>query len=203
MAPEEVRLSELKNEYKSYYKNYVLLITLGLLWLISAFAGRFDIQSSIFLLFLGITLFKPVLSLTGKILRTPGIHREESLKLLTRLIMIGILFGLIAGFFPFTENINLFFPTFSIIFGLIFGTIAYSTSLKTYAGLAVLLVTGGAYIGYYHPEEFSLAGYYSGYVMTGMGIVNGIFGKKVRVSFRFLRKKIRNDIPPLNHGHLK
>lgn len=194
MSAEEVRLSELKNEYKSYYKNYLLLLTLGLIWLLAAYAGTWDIQVGILFLFSGITLFKPALSLIGKLIRTPKIHKEESLQLLTRLIILGILFGLTVGFFPFTENINLFFPTFTVIFGIIFGIIAYSTGLRTYVLLALLLMGGGAYIGYYQAEEFSSAGYYSGYIMTGLGVVNGIFGKKVRLSFCFLRKKFKKNI---------
>jgi hypothetical protein len=194
MSAEEVRLNELKNEYKSYYKNYLLLLTLGLIWLIAAIVGSYDIQISILVLFLGITLFKPCLSFIGKLLGAPKIHKEESLKLLTRLIIIGILFGLIIGFFPFTENINLFFPTFTVIFGVIFGTIAYSTGLRTYAILAVILVAGGAYIGYYQEESFSDSGYFTAFAITSLGIINGIFGKKVRISFVFLRKKIKKNI---------
>lgn len=198
MSAEEVRLVELKNEYKSYYKNYLLLLTLGIIWLVSGFIGTMDIQLSIFVLFFGITLFKPCLSVIGKLLGAPKIHKEESLKLLSRLIIIGILFGLIVGFFPFTENLNLFFPTFTVIFGVIFGAIAYSTSLRTYAILAIALVVGGAYIGYYRGDEFATAGFYSGFVITGIGIINGIFGKKVRISFVFLKKKFKKNLKNLS-----
>ncbi len=85
---EELRLKALKNTYKDYYKNYLLLFTLGIIWLISAFVATYEIQVSIFLLFLGITLFKPALSLVTKILGVTKIHNDESLKLLIKLISI-------------------------------------------------------------------------------------------------------------------
>jgi hypothetical protein len=191
---EQLQLNALKNEYRAYYKNYLLLLSIGLLWILSAFVGTFDIQISIFILFLGVTLFKPILFGLGTLLRAPKIYKDESLTLLTRLILIGTIFGVIAGFFPFTENINLFFPTFTIIFGLIFAAIAYCTGLRMYWLLSAALIVGGSYIGHNFPEEFITAGYFAGFTMTGFGVINGIFGKKARVSFRFLSKKLKTNL---------
>jgi hypothetical protein len=191
---EEIRLKNLKNDYKDYYKNYLLLFTLGLIWLLSAFVAAFEIQVSIFLLFLGICLFKPALFLVTKILRTPKIHNDESLKLLTKLIVLGIVIGVIVGFFPFVENINLFFPTFTIIFGLIFACVGYSAQLKNYILLGVLMIAGGIYIGYFYPQEFTYGGYFSGIVMTGFGLINGIIGKKMQITLRYLRKRMKMNL---------
>lgn len=194
---EKLRLKELKNEYKEYYKNYLLLFTLGLIWLLSAFAAIFEIQLAILLLFLGITLFKPALSLVTKILRVTKIHNDESLKLLIKLIAIGILIGVIVGFFPFVENINLFYPTFTIIFGLIFTCVGYSAQLKNYIVLGILMIAGAIYIGYYFPGEFTYGGYFSGITMTGFGLINGIIGKKMQISLRYLRKKMKMNLNTL------
>lgn len=191
---EELQLKKLKSEYKEYYKNYSLLLTLGLIWLGAAYAGTFEFQLSILFLFLGITLFKPVLSVTSKLLRTPKVAKDESLKLLTKLIIIGILFGLIVGFFPFLENINLFFPAFTVIFGLIFGGIFVSTRLKVYATLSAALLAEGLYVGYYFPEDFTKAGFYAAYTMCGFGIFYGIVGKKAKIHMRFLKKRLRVNL---------
>jgi hypothetical protein len=82
---------------------------------------------------------------------------------------------MIAGFFPFSSNINMFFPVFTIIFGLIFSVIGFVFKLKSYLILAILLIGGGAYIGYTFEEHFKLAGYYSGIMIIGFAIVFRIF----------------------------
>jgi hypothetical protein len=73
---EQLQLNALKNEYRAYYKNYLLLLTIGLLWSLSAFVGKFDIQISIFILFLGATLFKPIMFGLGTLLRAPKIYND-------------------------------------------------------------------------------------------------------------------------------
>jgi len=197
MSADEKRLQKLKSDYKEYFKNYSLLLTLGLIWIGAAYAGTFEIQLSILILFAGVTLFKPILSITTILLRAPKIHKDESLKILTKLIIIGILFGLIAGFFPFQENLNLFFPAFSVIFGFIFAAIAVTSGLKIYGVLSLVLITGGVYIGYNYPEDFTIGGFFSGYCMATLGILSGIFGKKARITFRFLKRKLNNKIPAI------
>ena len=191
MALDTLKVKELKYTYKEYYKNYSILLTLGLIWLLSAYVGTFEWQLSILILLLGVTLFQPILFLASKTLGAKNIHKDESLKLLTKSIIIGILFGLIVGFFPFVENINLFFPAFTVMFGIIFGAIWYAAGLRVYGLVALLLIGGGAYIGYYFPEDFTRAGYYSAFVMTGFGILSGIFGKKAHITLKFLRRRVK------------
>ncbi|MBX9853689.1 MAG: hypothetical protein K2X86_18245 [Cytophagaceae bacterium] len=191
MGLEKLKLKELKYAYKEYYKNYSILLTLGLIWLLSAYVGTFEAQLSILILLLGVTLFKPMLFLVSKTLGANKIHKDESLKLLSKSIIIGILFGLIVGFFPFVENINLFFPAFTVIFGIIFGAIWYAAGLRVYGFISLILIVGGIYIGYYFPDDFTRAGYYSAFIMAGFGLLSGIFGKKARITLRFLRKRIK------------
>lgn len=198
MMEHELKISQLKSKYKSYYKNYILLFTIGLIWIIAAYVGTIDIQTSILTWLAGITLFKPGIYFISKIFRTPKIYKDESLQLITKFIILGLILGLVIGFFPFRENINLFYPTFSIVFGLIFSIIGYAGRLKTYIILSLLLVSGGLYFGYNHPEQFSYCGYYSGVVIMSWGLLNGIFGKKERIHFRYLNKQFKNQLNALN-----
>jgi NRPS condensation-like uncharacterized protein len=55
-------------------------------------------------------------------------------------------------------------------------------------------MSGGIYIGLYFPEDFTRAGYFSAFTMTGFGLMNGIFGKKDKITLKFLRKKLDKSI---------
>jgi hypothetical protein len=196
MSLDKLRLEQLRITYKEYYKNYSILLTLGVICLVSAYTAILDIQMSILIFLIGTGFIKPLLYLVSKTLGNNKIHKEESLKLHTKSISIGILLGIIVGFFPFVKNINLFFPTFTILFGIIFGAIGISTSLRMYILISLILISGGIYIGHNYPDDFSRAGYFSAQVMIGFAILNVIFGKRARILFRILRRKIKSEISP-------
>ena len=192
MIGEERKLEKLKYSYRKHYKSYSLQFTLGLIWMLSSYIGKFDIQLSILAMLLGISLFKPALYIITRFLGVRKIHKDESLVHLTKIITIGILFGMIVGFFPFVENINYFFPTFTLIFGLIFACIAYTNRLTNFGILAAILISGSLYLGYAYENEFTYAGFFSGFVLMGFGLLNLIAGKRARIVFRLLNKKAQS-----------
>lgn len=192
MTGEDRKLAKLKNSYRKYYKNYSVQFTLGLIWMLSSYIGKFDIQLSILTMLLGISLFKPALYIITRFLGVRKIHKDENLVHLIKIITIGILFGMIVGFFPFIENINYFFPTFAIIFGLIFACIAYTNKLLNFGILATILTIGSLYLGYTYENEFTYTGFFSGIVLLGFGLLNWIAGKRTQIVFRLLNKKVKS-----------
>jgi hypothetical protein len=198
MTGEEKKLEQLKISYKNFYKNYSIQFTLGLIWLLSALIGKFDLQLSIFSFFFGIALLKPALFLFTSFSGLRKIHKDESINHLTKFITIGILFGMIVVFFPFLENINYFFPAFTLIFGLISICIAYTSRLISYGILGLLLIIGGIYLGYYHDNEFTYGGFYSGSAFLLLDICNGIAGKKYRLTLARMKKVNLNNRHPDN-----
>jgi hypothetical protein len=161
----------LKVGYKEYYNNFLVLGCLGLIWLAAAGIGHIDYHLSILLLFAGFTFFQTILTAVRKKIKLTNINENNPSKMLSTCIMIGIPVGMIAGFYPFTSNINMFFPVFTILFGVIFSVIGFVFKLKSYVILAVILVAGGAYIGYAFEEHFRPAGYYAGIMIMLFSIV--------------------------------
>jgi hypothetical protein len=157
------------------YENSIHLLTLGAIWLLSAFVSTIkEYNISILLLFLGVTLFKPITKIIRKLLALCPLSDEDPIKMLNTCIAIGIPIGLIVGFFPFVENINMFFPIFTVLFGILFGIVAYIFQIKTFATLSFILIAGGIYIGYYYPENFPASGYFTAIVLMSSGIVSRI-----------------------------
>jgi hypothetical protein len=187
-------VEQIKNNYMLFYNNYLLLLTLGVIWLLSAIVSSFNIHISILILLSGITLFRPILFLLGKLLCIPKVYKGEASKLFNKFMILGISFGLVAGFFPFSTSINLFFPTFSIIFGILFGCLAFYFSIGTYSILSFILITIGLYTGYFYPDDFSPAAYTTSFSMISFGLINGLIGEKIKVSYIFNRKKLKRVI---------
>jgi hypothetical protein len=166
---------EIKAGYKEYYNNFLVLTCLGLIWLAAAGIGHIDYHLSILLLFVGFTFFQSIVNMIRKKIRLNNLNENNPSRTLSTCIMIGVPVGMIVGFFPFASNINMFFPVFTILFGLIFSVIGIMFKLKSYMILALILIIGGAYIGYAFEEHFKLAGYYAGGIIIGFAIVFRIF----------------------------
>jgi hypothetical protein len=166
---------EVKAGYKEYYNNFLVLTCLGLIWLAAAGIGHIDHHLSILLLFVGFTFFQTMVNVIRKMVKISNLNENNPSRTLSTCIMIGVPAGMIVGFFPFTSNINMFFPIFTVLFGLIFSVIGFMFKLKSYVILAVILIAGGAYIGYAFEGDFKLAGYYAGGMIIGFGIVFRVF----------------------------
>jgi hypothetical protein len=166
---------EIKSGYKEYYNNFLVLMCLGLIWLAAAGIGHVDYHLSILLLFVGFTFFQSIVNVIRKRVNLNNLNENNPSRTLSTCIMIGVPVGIIIGFFPFATNINMFFPVFTILFGLIFSVIGFMFRLRSYVILAGMLIAGGAYIGYAFEEHFKLAGYYAGITLIGFAIVFRVF----------------------------
>jgi hypothetical protein len=169
------RSEEVRAGYKEYYNNFLVLGCLGLIWLAAAGVGHVNYHLSILLLFIGFTFFQTIVNVVRKKIKLTNINENNPSRMLSTCVMIGVPVGMIAGFYPFTSNINMFFPVFTILFGVIFSIIGFVFKLKSYAILAIILIVGGAYIGYAFEEHFKLAGYYAGIIIIIFALVFRIF----------------------------
>jgi hypothetical protein len=138
--------NEAKSEYKENYNNYLVLLSLGLIWILSALIGFIECHLGILFLFVGLAFFKTITNLIRKKMKVNIVNENNPSRLLSTCIFIGVPMGIMAGFYPFTQNINTFFPVFGILFGLIFMTMAYVFKLKTYSVLGLILISGGLFI---------------------------------------------------------
>jgi hypothetical protein len=163
--------NEVKNEYKEYYNNYMLLGCLGIIWLFAAQIGIIDCHLGILVLFLGLAFFQTIITFIRKKMKLALVNENNPSRILSTSIFIGVPMGIVAGFYPFTQNINMFFPVFGILFGLIFLMMAYVFKLVTYAILGVILIAGGIIIAYNFQNYFSLAGFYTGIMITIFGLM--------------------------------
>ncbi|MFL5728336.1 MAG: hypothetical protein ACJ75J_02510, partial [Cytophagaceae bacterium] len=116
-----------------------------------------------------------IVNVIRKKIRLSNLNENNPSRMLSTCIMIGVPVGMIIGFFPFTTNINMFFPVFTVLFGLIFSVIGFVFRLKSYVILAFILIAGGIYIGYAFEEHFKLAGYYAGIMITAFAILFRLF----------------------------
>lgn len=150
----------------------LFLIALGCVWATAAIVGETKYHFiSILILLSGITLFKPIFQLIQRGFSLVSLSPDDPLKMLNKLLSIGIPIGLIVGFFPFKENINVFFPTFSILFGIIFGIIAYIYQIRLLGLTGILLILSGFYYGLVQTDHFSTAGFTTALLLAGSGIM--------------------------------
>jgi asparagine N-glycosylation enzyme membrane subunit Stt3 len=97
---------------------------------------------------------------------------------------LGVPFGIIFCFLPFINNMNIFFPSFGIILGIIFGIASYVYKLKNYAFLSLTLIIGCFYIAL-QIEQFAIGGYYVAGCLAVFSFLNRIIGE---VKFNFAKK---------------
>ena len=157
---------------KKYHNNSLLLVCLGLLWMISAFIGSIENQLSILSLFIGAAIISPLMSLIRKALRIPYVNDEHPARMALKCLAITIPFGMIAGFFLFVENMNVFYPVFMLIFGLTFGIIGLQFGIKSYTAVGIILIAASAYVFGFHAEKFLAGGYIAAVAMIAAGIVS-------------------------------
>ena len=162
-----------KNYCRKYHNNSLLLMCLGAVWMLSAVLGTYDKRLSILVLFVGVAIISPVMGLIRKSLSIPYVNEEHPARMTMKCLTIAIPFGMIAGFFPFVENMNVFYPVFMLIFGITFGMIGILFNLKSYGVVAAILIAAGFYILGFHSEKF-LAG---GYLASGIMILGGIISR--------------------------
>ncbi|MFN6944947.1 MAG: hypothetical protein ACK4ND_08350 [Cytophagaceae bacterium] len=155
---------------KVLHENAVLLSCLGTIWLIAGLTGMTSYpEISILILFSGLSMFNPIMKYVRKSLKFKS---GNPLKLLITCITIGVPAGVIVGFFPFSDNINLFFPAFSILLALIFGVVYYAFRIKMHMAMAVILLAGSAYISYSYQADFAVSGLFTGASLMTFGLIS-------------------------------
>jgi hypothetical protein len=162
---------EIKDEYKEHYNNYLLLVCLGFIWIFAGIVGFIECHLGILFLFVGLAFFQTITNFIRKKMKLNIVNENNPSRILATCIFIGVPFGIILGFYPFTQNINMFFPVFGILFGLIFMMMAYVFKLKTYAILGLLLIGGGLFIANTLQNYFSPGGLFTGVVISLFGLM--------------------------------
>jgi hypothetical protein len=178
--------NEVKNEYKENYNNYIVLGCLGIIWLLSALIGFMECHLGILFLFVGLAFFQTSINFIRKRMRMNIVNENNPSRILSKCIFIGVPMGIMAGFYPFTQNINMFFPVFGILFGLIFMTMAYVFKLKTYAILGLMLIAGSSFIAYQFENYFTIAGFFTG---TVIGLFGFLFRYIAAIQKKFYKNK--------------
>jgi hypothetical protein len=162
-------------EYNLLNENALLLICLGFIWITSGISGMTAYpELSILILFTGLSLFNPILKSVRKTLK---LKSGNPLNVLITSITIGAPTGMIAGFFAFYDNVNLFFPAFSVLLAIIFAMNAFLFRLKMYYLIAALLLVGSGYIGYYHADNFAFSGLFTGMTLLAFAGFSKIAGE--------------------------
>lgn len=142
---------------KDYIQNAILLFYLGCIWLISGIVGFYESHIGILLFLTGSSLVKP---LFHSFKRTFGIkERSEEANLLISILTIGTPLSLTIVFFPFVENINIFFPAFSLFLGTIFTMTAQAVNFKPYWFLGLTLILSSVYTWLNHLTSFTAGAY--------------------------------------------
>ena len=168
-----------------YYNHFVHLFTLSIIWLVSAGADLFRHHNiSIFILFIGISLYRPLFNVIRKVMNLCSISQDDPLNMIVTCMTLGVPFGIIFCFLPFINNTNIFFPSFGIILGVIFGMASYVYKLKNYAFLSLALIGGCLYIAFQF-ETFAMGGYYVAACLAVFSFLNRIIGE---VKFNFAKK---------------
>lgn len=167
------------------------MFCMGLVWTVASVLGFYNYtNTSILILLAGSTLFKPFYKTVRRLAGYKSTEARHPLNLLVSLMSIGVPLGVVAGFFPFMENINLFFPSFAILFGIIFGTIGYVFNLRIYLALGLIKITGAVYIGMNYIQQYSAAGFYCALVLLIFSLIGKIYGE-FDIRYLNLRRKVR------------
>lgn len=157
--------------------NSILLFCLGAVWIGAAYlGGTWKLPNiSILIFLLGTTLIKPIIRIVRQMLNLDKNPQSEKTSMVVSCMTIGITMGLMIVFFPFVENINIFFPAFTLILGIVFAVSGQVTGSKTYWLIALTLISVSIYSWFFHLAFFSPGGYLAGMVLLGFGGISRSF----------------------------
>ncbi len=180
--------ADVRNNYNNYY---LLFSTMGCVWLLAGCLGAYNYPHLAMLALLGgATLFQPIYRVIRKAFGIKQTKTDHPLRMLTTLLAIGMPLGVTVGFFPFKENMNLFFPAFSLLFAMIFGIIGYIYRIKSFVILGLTNMVGNIYISHFYFDHFAFAGLYTGILLLATASAGKIYGE-IDLRFISLKKKIK------------
>jgi hypothetical protein len=139
----------------------------ALVWFISAYwADAFSQSQAIVMFIVGGTFTFPGGELIRKIMRVPTVlSKDNTLPQLFMLLAFTIPLSYPLIYLLCRNNINLFFPSFTILVGAHYLPFVYGYRMKSFALLSVILVGLGTFISIQYPNSFSVAGYTTGAVL--------------------------------------
>lgn len=169
-----------------FYNHFIHLTGFGIIWLIASLLDSFQRHNiSIMVLFLGVSLYKPIFKLIRRSLSLCPVSQEDPLYMMITCMTLGVPIGIFFCFLPFIHNMNIFFPAFGIMFGVVFGLMAYVYKLINYTVLSLTLIAGCLYIAL-NFDEFALGGYFVSFTLLSFGLINRLIGA---ISFSFLSSR--------------
>jgi hypothetical protein len=186
-------MADVRNNYNNYY---LLFTTMGFVWLSAGCLGTYNYPHLAMLtLLVGATLFQPIYRVVRRIFGVKQTRTDHPLRMLTTLLVIGMPLGVTAGFFPFKENMNLFFPAFSLLFAMIFGIIGYIYKIKSFVILGLTNMVGNIYITHFYFNHFAMAGLFTGVLLLATASAGKLYGE---IDLRLLSIKKKIKIPQGN-----
>jgi len=181
MMIQERILSDYSREMRDTYLGAVphTLFT-ALVWLISAYwADAFSPSQAMVLFIAGGTFTFPGGELIRKIMSTPTtLSKENTLPHLFMLLAFTIPLSYPLIYLVCRSNMNLFFPSFTILVGAHYLPFVFGYKMKSFALLSVVLVGLGTFVSVEYPNSFSLAGYATGSILLFFAALHFLLIKK-------------------------
>lgn len=170
-------LQEDQREMRSaFLRGFAGQLVSGVIWIISALIGSLGSQSAAMIfLFFGCSLIFPLTQLTLRIMGRPAKVKEDNgLWALGAQIAftVPVNFLLVGALTIYREP--WFYPAAMIIVGAHYLPFVTLYGMKMYGVLGGILILGGAGLGLYGPEIFSLGGWMTGVTL----IIFAILGRK-------------------------
>lgn len=164
-------MTELYGQHVEYRRCHfggaVYLVVEGVLWLVSASLGAASqIPAAMLVLIVGGMFIHPIATLCSKLLRLPSPGSSNRLSILNTWIALTIPLGLPLIFMAtMAGHENVFFPAFSVLVGAHWLPFAYIYSMKSFLGLAGILVLAGVLFGFVFVQSFSACGFVAGGIL--------------------------------------
>jgi hypothetical protein len=181
MTAEKHMLSDYSKELRDYYLGASphTLFT-GLVWLASAWwAESYSKTQAIGLFIIVGTFTYPAGELIRKMMRvSTNLSKENRLPQMFMLLAFTIPLSYPLIYLVCRENINLFFPAFTILIGAHYLPFVFGYKMKSFAILSILLVGLGTVISLKYPSAFSLSGYLTGSVLVAFAALHFTLIKK-------------------------
>lgn len=142
------------------------------IWIASGLVGQFASKSVAILMFIVLCSFIfPLGEVFRRIFKAPNVMSKEN--------KLGQLFTLLAFTIPMSypliylacrNNIDFFFPAFTILVGAHYLPFIYGYGMKSFGFLSVTLVMVGSLCSWIYPTIFSLSAYVTGFIMIAFAV---------------------------------
>jgi hypothetical protein len=146
----------------------------SVIWLgAGALGDLMSVRASILFFLVAATFIFPVGELLRKMMKAGDyLDKANPLPRFFTLLAFTIPASYPLIWFACRGNVNLFFPSFAVLVGAHYLPFVQGYGMKSFLGMAVLLVAIGTTCGTAFPQSFSLAAYMTGTVLLVFAVIN-------------------------------